>query len=67
MSAAVLQARISLMEGVVKLMEDVMDGIVMLTTVACLFCPDKEYKFVDRTKRSTANVFEAMEYCYSLV
>ena len=40
-SAAVLQARMSLMEGVVKFMEAVMDGIVMLTTVACLFAPTK--------------------------
>ena len=34
-SAAELHARMLLMEGVVKLMEAVMEGIDMLTTVAC--------------------------------
>ena len=50
MSAAVLQARMSLMEGVVKLTEAVMDGIMMLTTVACLFYPTKHTHLSIRQK-----------------
>ena len=50
MSVAVLQARMSLMEGVVKLREAVMDGIVMLTTVACSFTPTKHTNLLARQK-----------------
>ena len=41
-SVAELHARMLLMEGVVKLMEAVMEGIEMLTTVACSFAPTKQ-------------------------